>query len=97
MRMKKKIHYQNRRQKRAEKNLNRERMYAISASTMPNENGKGKDKSLLTSCDCYASLFAWHLLLSMNTVGSPETLSTITCSRGILVTFIVSEVVYYRS
>jgi hypothetical protein len=29
------------------------------------------------------------------TVGSPETLSTITCSRGMLVAFIVSEVVYY--
>jgi hypothetical protein len=30
-------------------------------------------------------------------VGLPETLSTITCSRGMLGTFIVSEVVYSRS
>ena len=31
------------------------------------------------------------------TIGLPETLSTITCSRGILVAFIISEVVYYIS
>jgi hypothetical protein len=35
--------------------------------------------------------------VSKGTVGSPETLSTVTCSRGMLVAFIVGEVVYSRS
>jgi len=47
------------------------------------------------------SIVISNLLLGISillvSVGSLETLSTITCSRGILVAFIVSEVVYYRS
>jgi hypothetical protein len=47
--------------------------------------------------DPYNTLNIYFKHVALVTVGSPETLSTVTCSREMLGAFIVSEVVYSRS